>query len=147
MKVGKSAGRLKCLPGVSRKEVAGGDYDSGLCGSGKLSNWDRDQSDATVFAKNGYLTLAPDFLGYGESDIWPDNTLEDRFLTPVTVLQLIASVKNLKRRIRIKSRFGDIVTAAQIALAVLEISGKKYPTSLWAPVSKAVSLLDFVLYR
>ncbi|MEK7622761.1 MAG: alpha/beta fold hydrolase [Patescibacteria group bacterium] len=91
---------------------------------------------ATVFAKNGYLTLAPDFLGYGESDMPPDNTLEDRFLTPVTVLQLIASVKNLKEANPDKIAIWGHSNGGQIALAVLEISGKKYPTSLWAPVSK-----------
>lgn len=35
------------------------------------------QHDGEVFAKNGYITLAPDFLGYGESDkaAWVKNKM------------------------------------------------------------------------
>jgi dipeptidyl aminopeptidase/acylaminoacyl peptidase len=91
---------------------------------------------ATVFVKNGFLTLAPDFLGYGESDMQPDNGLEERFLTPVAVLQLIASVKNLPEANSNKISIWGHSNGGQIVLSVLEISGKNYPTVLWAPVSK-----------
>ena len=94
------------------------------------------QPAAAVFAKNGFLTLAPDFLGYGESDKAPENGLEERFLTPVTVLQLIASVKGLPNANPDKINIWAHSNGGQIALSVLEISGQAYPTVLWAPVSK-----------
>lgn len=94
------------------------------------------QHAAEYFAKNGFLTLAPDFLGYGESDIAPNNSLEERFLCPIEVLQLIASVKNLKEANPDKINIWGHSNGGQIALSVLEISNKNYPTSLWAPVSK-----------
>lgn len=91
---------------------------------------------AEVFSQNGFLTLAPDFLGYGESDLPPNNVLEDRFWRPIEVLQLIASLKNLPEVNPNKVALWGHSNGGQIALSVLEISGKKYPTSLWAPVSK-----------
>lgn len=94
------------------------------------------QRAAEYFAKNGFLTLAPDFLGYGESDMPPNNSLEERFLCPVEVLQLITSVKNIKEANPGKINLWGHSNGGQIALSVLEISGKNYPTVLWAPVSK-----------
>lgn len=97
-------------------------------------------------AQNGFITLAPDFFGYGSSDKSVSDAMEDRFLTYVTVMELISSTKNLNAALENKSltvRFDNIhigiwghSNGGQIALSVLEISGKKYPTVLWAPVSK-----------
>lgn len=94
------------------------------------------QHTAEYFAKNGFITLAPDFFGYGESDMPPNNSLEERFLCPIEVLQLIASIKNLAQANPEKISLWGHSNGGQIALSVLEISGKNYPTVLWAPVSK-----------
>src|SRR5581483_5534880 len=37
------------------------------------------------FAKNGFITVAPDFLGYADSDKEPDNVFEARFQTYTTI--------------------------------------------------------------
>lgn len=97
-------------------------------------------------AQNGFITLAPDFLGYGYSDKASSDAMEDRFLTDVSVLELINSAKNLNTALENKSlaaRFDNIhlgiwghSNGGQIALSVMEISGKDYPAVLWAPVSK-----------
>ena len=50
---------------------------------------------ATVYADNGFITLAPDFLGYGTSGPEPENEIEARLIKPATVLQLLASISNL----------------------------------------------------
>lgn len=94
------------------------------------------QRAAEYFTNNGFITLAPDFLGYGESDMPLNNSLEERFLCPIEVLQLIASVKNLAQANPKKISLWGHSNGGQIALSVLEISNKNYPTSLWAPVSK-----------
>ncbi len=91
---------------------------------------------AGVLAKNGYITLAPDFLGYGQSDMPPENPLHERFMRPAQILELIASVKNLDKADKEKIYMWGHSNGGQIALSVLEISGKEIPTSLWAPVSK-----------
>ncbi len=120
------------------------------------------QHAAEVFAQNGYVTLAPDFLGYGQSAPSLKDDVEDRLFTYITVMDLLASVYPVTSTSQLKN-FGygvknisnvQIDTAkvgiwahsngGQIALSVLEISGKNYPTVLWAPVSK--SFPESVLY-
>lgn len=99
-----------------------------------------------VFAKNGFITVAPDFLGYGQSDMPSESPLEERFQTYTTAITMLDSVSN------INSAFGKIginvrmdatkvgiwghSNGGQIALTVLEETGSKVPTVLWAPVSK-----------
>ncbi len=96
------------------------------------------QHAGQVFAENGFVTVSPDFLGYGESDLPVADGLQDRFMTYVTVLELIASLKNIPN---VNLDFAKIgiwghSNGGQIALSVLEISQGSYPTVLWAPVSK-----------
>ena len=91
------------------------------------------------FRDNGYITLAPDFLGYGGSDPQSENIFESRFQTYTTVLTLLKSIN--------KENFPDWdgknifiwahSNGGQIALTVLEVTGANYPTILWAPVTEA----------
>lgn len=104
------------------------------------------QRVAENLASNGYITLAPDFLGYGDSDKEAKNGLESRFQTYTTTLELLASLKNLniafeEQDIDVRANTNKIVlwghsNGGHIALAVLAITGKNFPTVLWAPVSK-----------
>jgi len=91
---------------------------------------------AGVFAENGFITLAPDFLGFGGSDTSSADILEARFERPITVLNLIASVKNLPQADPNKIFLWAHSNGGQITLSVLEISQKPIPTVLWAPVTK-----------
>lgn len=87
------------------------------------------------FAKQGFLTLAPDFLGYGQSDMPPDDVWEERFLKPVAVLDLLASLTTLPQADPDKICLWGHSNGGMVALSVLAISQEKYPTALWAPVS------------
>jgi len=102
------------------------------------------QHTAEVFAQNGFITLAPDFLGYGQSDNPSASPIEERFQTYTTALTLLESVSNLNQALRSVSNIKadpekvgiwGHSNGGQIAMSVLEISGKNYPTVLWAPVS------------
>ncbi len=113
---------------------------------------DRDTYEAGVgtgrvgeaLAKSGYITLAPDFLGYGESDTPTHNSIEERFQTYTTSLTLLSSINSLSDTLATSSAKPDTnnvgiwahSNGGQIALTALELSGKKIPTALWAPVSK-----------
>jgi len=112
---------------------------------------DGTRNAAKVFAENGFITVAPDFLGYGESDKEADNILETRFQTYTTVLSLIKSLEQIpqdKTLIAGPSQLTNQLinkssifiwghsNGGQIALTILEITGENYPTTLWAPVSK-----------
>lgn len=100
-----------------------------------------------AYAKAGYITLAPDFLGYGGSDNPSINAMEERFETYTTVLSLISSLPSLPKALESVSENNTTADTARlgiwghsngghIALAILEITGKPYPTVLWAPVTK-----------
>lgn len=99
-----------------------------------------------VFAKNGFITLAPDFLGYGSSASASADAIEARFETYTTALNLLASVENLNKSLKLlinnieadtdKVGIWGHSNGGHIALSVLEITGKPYPTVLWNPVSR-----------
>jgi len=90
------------------------------------------------FSENGYITLAPDFLGYGSSDIESSNIFEARFQTYTTVLTLLKSInkENFPQWDNRNIFIWGHSNGGQIALTVLEITGEKYPTVLWAPVTE-----------
>lgn len=91
---------------------------------------------AEVFASNGFISLAPDLLGYGGSDNPSDDVFEERFQTYTAVLDLLAAV--LSFPLADSSRIGiwGHSNGGQIALTVLEATGNAYPATLWAPVTR-----------
>jgi uncharacterized protein len=89
-----------------------------------------------VYAKNGYITLAPDFLGYGGSAMPSNVALEERFQTYTTALDLFNAIPSLSQADASKVGIWGHSNGGHIALTVLAITGKQYPTVLWAPVSK-----------
>lgn len=106
---------------------------------------------ANYFAENGYMTIAPDFLGYGGSDKEAEDIFESRFQTYTTVISLLKTLEGLKNNSNLFNTNNYFATdlfnysslflwahsnGGQIALTTLEITGKNYPTVLWAPVSK-----------
>lgn len=90
---------------------------------------------AAFLAENGFVTLAPDFLGYGGSDSAFPDMLQTRFFRPITVISLLNSVFSLPQADPDKMVIWAHSNGGQIALSVLEITQKEIPTSLWAPVS------------
>lgn len=91
---------------------------------------------AEVFAQNGFISLAPDFLGYGGSASPSGNVFEERFQTYTSALNLLASVSSIPFADAGRVGVWGHSNGGQIALTVLEIIGKPIPTVLWAPVSK-----------
>lgn len=92
---------------------------------------------AAYFAKQGFLTIAPDFLGFGDSASESEDPLEARFEKYVTILQLLASLENLKQADLTKLSLWAHSNGGHIALAILEITKRNIPTTLWAPVTKS----------
>ena len=93
------------------------------------------QPSAKVFAKNGYITVAPDFLGYGESDKEASDIFETRFQTWVTAISTLKSVNSIEKWNGKNILIWGHSNGGQVALTTLEITGFDYPTVLWAPVS------------
>ena len=90
------------------------------------------QRAGEVFAENGYITFAPDFLGYGGSDKEAENVFESRFETYIIALDSLEILKPPGSKVGIWAHSNG----GQIALTVLEATQKEYPTTLWAPVTK-----------
>lgn len=105
-----------------------------------------------VLAENGYVTIAPDFFGFGSSDADFENSWEGRFAKPVNVIELIKSIEDngLLYGLDTEQSWQDnnppTINAnkigiwahsngGQIALTILEILEKNIPTTLWAPVT------------
>lgn len=104
---------------------------------------DGTRNTSYYFAENGFITLAPDFLGYAESDEEAANIFESRFQTYTTALSLIKSVNTSSFRDAIDDKWDQNnifiwghSNGGQIALTLLEITSDNIPTVLWAPVSK-----------
>lgn len=91
---------------------------------------------AEVYAKNGFITFSPDFLGYGGSDSESTSILEARFQTYTTFLTALKSVKNIPEWDGENIFLWGHSNGGQIVLTTLEVTGGNYPTVLWAPVSK-----------
>jgi len=91
---------------------------------------------AEYFAQNGFITIAPDFLGYGDSDSQVSDVFESRFQTYTTALTLLNSIKSISQWDNKNIFIWAHSNGGQIALATLEITQGSYPTILWAPVSK-----------
>lgn len=104
------------------------------------------KNSAMVYAKNGYITLAPDFSGYGESDPEDSNALGARLSKPVEILDLLASLANLPQADLSRVYLWGHSNGGQIILSVAEIFGRSEyfkvsnirvrGVTLWAPVSK-----------
>ncbi len=112
---------------------------------------------AHYFAENNYITLAPDFLGYGESDTAADDPWEARFVKTINAIDLLASVTQAENfqidpevSKELSSAEETLLTSmdterdigiwahsngGQIALSSLIVTNKTYPTTLWAPVT------------
>jgi dipeptidyl aminopeptidase/acylaminoacyl peptidase len=94
------------------------------------------RSAAAVYARNGYITIAPDYLGFGGSDPSDDDQFLTRVRRPVTAIDLLASIKELDYVDANNIFMWGHSNGGQISLSILEITGESIPTTLWAPVSK-----------
>ncbi len=90
---------------------------------------------ASVLAQTGYVTLAPNHLGFGGSDNPSTNVFEERFQTYTTVLSLLSGADKLCQKGCRLGMWGHS-NGGHISLAALAITGRDIPTVLWNPVTK-----------
>ena len=94
------------------------------------------QPSASEYAKAGFMTIAPDYLGYGESDSNAADILESRFQSYTTVLSIFNNLDTLENWDKENIFLWGHSNGGLVALTLLELTGKATPTVLWAPVSK-----------
>jgi len=90
---------------------------------------------AQEYAKNGFISLAPDFLGYGGSDNPSIDVFEARFETYTTALNLISAVRTLPAADPSRIGLWGHSNGGHITLSILEILQRDLPATLWAPVT------------
>ncbi len=91
---------------------------------------------SAVYATRGYITLAPDFLGYANSDGADQDVLVERFQTYTVALDMLDVLKSLPQADSERIALWGHSNGGHIALTLLAVTKKVYPTVLWAPVSK-----------
>ncbi len=108
---------------------------------------------ARVFARNGYITIALDFFGYGKSAPEASDPWEARFVKPINVIELLKTVQS-DQKMHLSPTATDIPESLQllrfdpdrvafwghsngghITISVLEILGEPIPATVWAPVT------------
>lgn len=94
------------------------------------------QPSAKEFAKAGFMTIAPDFLGYGESDSNSSDTLESRFQSYTTAISLWKNLDSLPQWDTQNAFLWGHSNGGLVSLTLLELTQTPTPTVLWAPVSK-----------
>ncbi|MBU0572227.1 prolyl oligopeptidase family serine peptidase [Patescibacteria group bacterium] len=94
------------------------------------------RKSAEVYAQNGFITIAPDFLGYAGSDLQAENIFEARFQTYTAALSVLNSLDSISSWDGTNIFLWGHSNGGQVALTILEITGDDYPTVLWAPVTK-----------
>jgi len=98
------------------------------------------KTDSDYFANKGFLVLKPDFRGNGNSEI--TDTAIMRFAYPIDVLNLIASVDNIKSANGHQIFLWSHSMGGEVTLEVLEVasvnddfSSKIKGAAFWAPVT------------
>lgn len=91
---------------------------------------------ARKFAEAGFMTIAPDYLGYGESDTNHADVLESRFQTYTTALSIFRNINSLEQWDKQNLFLWGHSNGGLISLTLLELIESDPPTVLWAPVSK-----------
>lgn len=94
------------------------------------------RKSAQKYTEESFITVAPDFLGYGESDSNATDVLESRFQAYTTALSIVASAESLPQWDKRNLFLWGHSNGGLIALTILEITSLPIPTVLWAPVSK-----------
>ena len=91
---------------------------------------------AFYFAENGFITIAPDFLGYAGSSKESSDIFEARFQTYVTAISLLKSIDQIDKWDGKNVFIWAHSNGGQIAIVLLESVERVIPTALWAPVTK-----------
>lgn len=111
----------------------------GYIDQNSYSSGDGSRNIGKYLASRDFLTISPDFLGYGDSDSEAGNIFESRFQTYTTTISLIRSIEK-----GILNEYWDgknifiwgHSNGGQITLVTLEALQNNYPAVLWAPVTK-----------
>ena len=97
------------------------------------------QTMADILAKNGYLTLASDYRGFGKSENDSQGSRGHNPNYAIDVLNLIASVKNVDKADPNRIGMWGHSMGGEVSIRTAEVSDKVKAIVLWAPTSTNIS--------
>lgn len=111
----------------------------GYFNSSSFNSGDGTQTMADILAKNGYLTLASDYRGFGKSENDGQGSSGHRPEYAIDVLNLIASVKTIDKADSNKIGMWGHSMGGEVSLRSVEATDTVKALTLWAPTSGRVS--------
>lgn len=111
----------------------------GYFNTSSFTSGDGTQAMADILVRNGYLTLASDYRGFGNSDNDRQGSRGHRPEYAIDVLNLIASVKNLDKADPNRIGMWGHSMGGEVSLRTIEAIDKVKAVVLWAPTSGKVS--------
>lgn len=108
----------------------------GYFNQSSFTSGDGTQTMADILTRNGYITLASDYRGFGKSENDGQGSRGHNPNYAIDVLNLIASVKNLDRADPDKIGMWGHSMGGEVALRTVEVTDKIKALVLWAPTSR-----------
>jgi dipeptidyl aminopeptidase/acylaminoacyl peptidase len=111
----------------------------GYFNSSTFNSGDGTQNMAEILARNGYLTLASDYRGFGKSENDGQGSSGHRPEYAIDVLNLIASVETIDKADPNNIGMWGHSMGGEVALRSVEATDSVKALTLWAPTSGRVS--------
>lgn len=107
----------------------------GYFNQSSFTSGDGTQTMADILARNGYLTLASDYRGFGKSENDGQGSRGHNPNYAIDVLNLIASVKNLNKIDPNRIGIWGHSMGGEVSIRTVEVTDKVEAVALWAPTS------------
>lgn len=112
----------------------------GYFNANAFTSGDGTQTMADILAKNGYLTLASDYRGFGKSDNDSQGSRGHNPNYAIDVLNMIASVKNVDKADPDRIGMWGHSMGGEVSIRTAEVTDKVKAVVLWAPTSTNTSV-------
>ncbi len=107
----------------------------GYFNQSSFQSGDGTQTMADILARQGYLTLASDYRGFGESENDSQGSRGHNPNYSIDVLNLIESVKSLKKADPNRIGLWGHSMGGEVSMRAIEATDKIKAVALWAPTS------------
>lgn len=111
----------------------------GYFNQSSFQSGDGTQTMADILVRNGYITLASDYRGFGKSENDGQGSRGHNPNYAIDILNLIASIKSLPKADANRIGMWGHSMGGEVALRTAEATGKLKAVVLWAPTSARTS--------
>src|SRR3989344_7380276 len=111
----------------------------GYFNQSSFQSGDGTQTMADILARQGYLTLASDYRGFGKSENDPEGSRGHNPNYAIDILNLIASIKSISQADANRIGMWGHSMGGEVSLRTAEATDKVKAIALWAPTSANAS--------